>query len=251
MSDELSTAIEAAKKGAEVALKYYETDLKIKYKEGQTPVTIADKATEEAIRNTIFSSHPNAKFLGEEGGGNINEKEVWLIDSIDATQNYMRKIPIWGIEIALVRNGVAYLGVSYAPLLSELLYVEKSQGAYCNNEKISVSKTTDLVRSFIVHGAMLYFDDKLDALITLLRNVKRERGFGDFYGHHLVATGRADAMIDAKNQPWDVAALSVIIKEAGGRITNFKGKPWQLHNSDVVASSSLIHNEIIAFLNKT
>jgi len=245
MSNELQVAIEAAKKGAEVALKYYKTELDIEYKTDKSPVTIADKEAEQIIRKTILSSFPKAQFLGEEGGGSLDFEEFWTIDPIDGTQNFMRQIPFWGVEIALVRNSQAVVGVSYAPVLNELVYAEESQGAFLNDKKISVSKTNNLKDAFIVHGALPYFKEYLESLVELLKQVKRERGFGDFYGHHLVATGRADVMIDARNMPWDVAAASIIAKESGGKFTNFKGAPWQLENSDVIFSNGLIHDEIV------
>lgn len=250
MSDELKVAIEAAKAGARAALKYFNTNPSFVLKPDGTPVTKADKESEEAIRQTILKAFANARFLGEEGGGNLTKNELWVIDPLDGTKNFIRGLPFWGIEIAFVRDKKIILGVSFGPCIDELLYAEKAGGAFCNGTRTFVSKIPNLPDAFLNHGTTLYFEEKTQNLLALLNKVNRERGYGDFYGYHLVATGRADIMLDARNGPWDIAALKVVIEEAGGRVTNFEGKPWSLSDSTAVATDSLLHDKVINILNE-
>lgn len=250
MSNELKVAIAAAKAGANAALKYFNRNPKVTIKPDNTPVTQADKDAQQAIMDVINNYFPGSKFLAEETettrvGGNF-----WVIDPIDGTKNFIRGLPFWGIEIAFVKNNKIVVGVSFAPSINEMLYAQKGKGAFLNGQQVHVSKIAKLSKAFLNHGTIIYFQDKIPNFLTLLQQVNRERGFADFYGYHLVATGHADIMIDAKTDPWDDAALKVIIEEAGGKVTNFKGEDWQLSDTTAVATNKLLHDEVIKILNE-
>lgn len=250
MSSELKVAIKAAKEGAKQALIYFDKNPKVVLKPDRSPVTEADKTAEEVIKRVLMSNFPGAKFLGEEHGGKISQDKFWTIDPIDGTANFIRGLPFWGVEIALVESKKPILGVSFGPVISELIYAEKGKGAYLNNKRISVSKIDKLADAFLNHGTLRYYENKLNNLLNLTSVVGRQRGFGDFYGYHLVAQGKADIMLDAKNGPWDIAALKIIIEEAGGRVTNFIGEEWKLTDGDCVATNGLLHDDVIRILNK-
>src|SRR5581483_11287477 len=142
--------------------------------------------------------------------------------------------------------GEIVLGVSYGPVLNELMYAEEGFGAYLNDEKVSVSKIDSFDNAFLNHGTTMYFEKKVPRLLDLLSSVYRERGYADFYGYHLVASGRADIMLDAYNGAWDIAAMKIIIEEAGGKVTNYKGEAWSLTDTTAVATNSLLHDKVIA-----
>lgn len=250
MFNELKVAIAAAKAGAREALKYFNHHPQVFIKPDNTPVTKADKEAETAIKKTILDAFPDTSFLAEESGKTGSSKDLWVIDPIDGTKNFIRGLPFWGIEIALVQNDEIVVGVSFAPSIDEMFYAQKGQGAFLNGRQVHVSKIAELSDAFLNHGTITYFQDKMPNFLTLLQQVSRERGFGDFYGYHLVTTGHADIMMDAKTDPWDSAALKVIVEEAGGRMTNFNGEDWQLTDTTAVATNGLLHEQVIKILNK-
>ncbi len=250
MSDELKTAIEAAKAGAKVALKYFDQEIKIDIKEDNTPVTIADKETEQEVKKVILGKFASATFLGEESSDQAHGKDFWTIDPIDGTANYIRGLPFWAVELAYVQNGECLVGVSYCPVLDELFYAERGKGAFKNGKRTFVSKVRRPQDAFFIHGTIKYFKVRMKGFLALCETVFRQRGFGDFYGYHQVACGRADIMMDAKNHAWDMAALNVIIEEAGGKHTNFDGSRWNLDDPTSIATNGFIHEDVLKILNE-
>lgn len=251
MSNELKVAIEAAKAGAKVALKYFNKNPKVTVKPDNSPVTLADKEAEQTIKEIISRYYPSPSFLAEETVKTSLDDNFWVINPIDGTKNFLRGLPFWGVEIAFVKDNQIVVGVIYAPcLLTDLLYAEKGRGAYLNDDRITVSKITKLDEAFLIHGTINYFEKRIPQFLKLLNNVYRERGYGDFYGYGLVAQGKADIMMDAHNGPWDIAAVKVIVEEAGGKVTNFQGQDWQLTDSTAVATNGLLHDQVIHILNE-
>lgn len=248
MSDELTIAIEAAKKGAEKALYYFHNQPKVTIKPDNSPVTIADKETEQIIISTIKKSFPNARFLGEESGGDEKANELWIIDPIDGTKNFVRSIKSWSILIAYVRNGIAQIGVSYAPALNELVYAERNKGAFLNEKKIHVSSVTELADAYISHGELRYFKN-LPGLINLSSAVAAEMMSGDAISYHQLASGHIDTKIDASGHAWDFAPFSIIAEEAGGKVSQMNGDPWSIYSLDFVATNGLLHDKVIEILN--
>lgn len=249
MSNELKVAIEAAKAGALAALKYFNKNPKVTIKPDNSPVTQADKEAEQTIKEVINRYYPSSSFLAEETVKTALGDNFWVIDPIDGTKNFIRGLPFWGIEIAYVESNEIVLGVTYSPCFDELLYAKKGQGAYFNNKRVSVSRIAKVSEAFLVHGTVSYFDKRGPNFLQLLDNVYRERGYGDFYGYGLVAQGKVDIMMDSRNGPWDIAPVKVIIEEAGGKVTNFEGKDWQLTDTTAVATNGLLHDGVIKILN--
>lgn len=250
MSNELKVAIEAAKVGAKTALKYFRKNISVEVKQTGGIVTVADRKTEQAIKQYILSYFPNAKFVGEEFGGDLTEKEFWLIDPIDGSREYARGIGLWGVLVSYVRNEKPLLGVTYLPSFDQLLYAETGSGAYENGESISVSKVGSLRDSYITHGIFKYVSPKLEGLQKLSTAVARLGGESALLGYHLVAKGKIEATIDAGISAWDIAPIKVIVEEAGGRVTNFEGKEWSLSDKDCIVSNGLIHDEVIRILSQ-
>lgn len=248
MSDELKTAIEAAKKGAEKALHYFGHNLAVVIKPDNTPVTQADKESEAAIKEFLSSKYPNANFIGEETGGSVDVNEAWIIDPIDGTKNFMRGLSQWAVLLAHYKNGICDIGVSYIPVLNELCYAQRGEGAYINGKKVHVSKIDNLEDAFLSHGEIRYFQN-MTPLIDLSKKVLTQRCHGDASTYNNLASGKIDIVIDARDHAWDSAPFSVIIEEGGGKVSNFKGKPWSIHDLDFVATNGSLHDEVIEILN--
>lgn len=249
MSDELKIAIEAAKRGANVALKYFDTKLKVEFKKDESPVTIADRETEQTIKNVILSKFPNAQFLAEETKEIPSSSSFWVIDPIDATHNFVRGIPIWGILISYVKEGKTMVGVSHLPAIGDLTYAELGKGAFCNNNRIYVSKRKQISESFFSHGSLKYFDKIRPGFDKIAKNAEKMRGFGDLFSFNLVAQGKIECMIDGGNEPWDIVPLKLIIEEAGGKFTNHQGKDWTYNDTESLATNGFIHDDVVKTLN--
>ncbi len=247
----LTVALEAAKNAEDIITAYYTGDtMKVELKEDETPVTLADRGAEKAIRETIKQAFPDHGFLGEEYG--IEEGDspyVWIIDPIDATKNYIRKIPIFGTQIALMKGDELILGVSNAPLLNELLYAEAGKGAFWNGEPITVSSVTQPEDAMVCHGGLKWFVENgtFPGIYNLINDVARTRGFGDFYMYHLAASGRADAVVEAAISVWDIAAITVIVREAGGKVTDIHGQPITKDTVSLIATNGVLHNTVLDY----
>ena len=246
----LTVALEAAKNAEEIITSYYTGDIKVELKADETPVTPADRGAERAIRETIKQAFPDHGFLGEEYGTEEGTSPyMWIIDPIDATKNYIRKIPIFGTQIALMKGEELILGVSNAPLLNELLYAEAGDGAFLNDEPIQVSNVTQPEAAMVCHGGLKWFTEKgtFPGIYNLINDAARTRGFGDFYMYHLVASARTDAVIEAAISIWDIAAITVIVREAGGKVTDIQGQPVTKETASLVATNGILHSTVLNY----
>ena len=250
----LTVALEAAKNAEKIITSYYTGNtLKVELKADETPVTRADTEAEKAIRETITQAFPDHGFLGEEYGTQEGTAPyMWIIDPIDATKNYIRKIPIFGTQIALMKDDELILGVSNAPLLNELLYAEVGNGAFLNGEPINVSDVSEPTDAMVCHGGLKWFVEKgtFPGIYNLINDAARTRGFGDFYMYHLVASGRVDAVIEAAISIWDIAAITVIAREAGGKVTDIQGQAITKDTASLVATNRILHNTILDYFNE-
>ncbi len=249
----LTVALEAAKNAEEIITAYYTGDaMKVEMKDDETPVTLADREAEKIIRETIKQAFPDHGFLGEEYGIEAGSSPyVWIIDPIDATKNYIRKIPIFGTQIALMKGEELILGVSNAPLLNELLYAEAGSGAFWNGESINVSNVAQPEAAMVCHGGLKWFKEKgtFPGMSDFINDAARTRGFGDFYMYHLVASGRADAVVEAAISIWDIAAITVIVREAGGKVTDIQGKTITKDTHSLVATNGVLHDTVLNYFN--
>ena len=247
----LTVALEAAKNAEEIITSYYTGDtMKVEMKTDETPVTLADRGAEKAIRETIKAAFPDHGFLGEEYGIEAGTSPyVWIIDPIDATKNYIRKIPIFGTQIALMKGDELILGVSNAPLLNELLYAEVGKGAFLNGKPITVSSVVQPKDAMVCHGGLKWFVEKgtFPGIYNLITDAARSRGFGDFYMYHLLASARADAVVEAAISIWDIAAATVIVTEAGGTVTDIQGQPIATDTNSLVATNGVLHSTVLDY----
>lgn len=246
----LRTAIEAARAGEAVIKHYYQSNLRIEIKADRTPVTVADVETERAIRGVLAGAFPEHGFYGEETGQERADAEyVWLVDPIDGTKSFVREYPFFSTQIALMHRGEFVLGVSNAPLFGELAHAERGHGAFLNERPIHVSDIAVLDQATLSLGntkTLAGDPARWGELAKLIRSVSRIRGYGDFYHYHLLASGKIDLVIESDVGILDVAALGVIVQEAGGTVTDLDGRPLGLASTGIIASNGPMHPHALA-----
>jgi histidinol-phosphatase len=249
MDRRLEVAIAAAKASGEIALRYFRRDVAVEYKEDRSPVTVADRECERRIVETLRRAFPDFGVLGEEYGEQSGAAARWIVDPIDGTKSFVRGIPFFATLIGLEEEGEITTGVIYAPALDDLIYAQKGGGAFDRNGPLRVSQVPRLDGSMLVFGGpnVLRQAGFWDAYERLVDRSGRQRGYGDYFGYTFVARGQAEAMVDASLKPWDLAALKIIIEEAGGRFTDFSGKAT-IYGGQAVASNGLVHDEILTLL---
>jgi histidinol-phosphatase len=253
MDKRLEVAIAAAKAGGEVALRYFRTQLTVDYKGDRSPVTQADRECELRIVEVLRGSFPDYGVVGEEFGereaSSAGASAKWIIDPIDGTKNFIRGIPYFATLIGLEEGGEVTAGVIYAPAIDDLLYAERGAGAFDRNGRLQVSSISALRQGMVVFGGLDIFRrvGRWDGFERLVRASGRQRGFGDYFGHTFVARGQAEAMVEVDLKPWDLAAIKIIIEEAGGRFTDFNGVAT-IYGGNAIASNGLVHDEILRLL---
>lgn len=253
-SEFLTVALEAARAAEEVIKKYYDTGVEVTMKEDYSPVTVADVETEKTIKKIILGAFPEHGFYGEETGKTNPDAEYnWLIDPIDGTKSFIRKYPFFSTQIALMKGDELILGVSNGLMFGELAWAEKGQGAFLNGEAIHVSDIQTFKDASLSAGniATMAADEKLwRGYGTLATKVHRTRGYGDFYHYHLLASGKIDIIVESDVNILDVAALSVIIKEAGGCFTDMQGNDLDLETRTVISTNcQALYEQTFALFN--
>jgi histidinol-phosphatase len=248
-SPELETALLAARTAGEISRKYYRSNLAVEIKADRTPVTQADVACEKAIREIILQRFPEHGFFGEETGQTqaADSEYLWLVDPIDGTKGFIRQYPFFSTQIALVRNGLPIVGVSNGVMFDELAWAEQGKGAWLNGERLHTSDIDDLSRAALSTGNLksLAKSKGWRAFGELVASVDRIRGYGDFYQYHLLAAGKIDAVIESDVNVLDIAALSVLVVEAGGVFTDLSGKPPGLETTSVLAANKPLHSDLL------
>ena len=250
-SPELKAALEAASAAAAIIRGYYGRNPEVHTKADQTPVTEADLRAEQTIRAVLAERFPGYGFYGEETGRHdAGAENVWLVDPIDGTKSFVRECPFFSTQIALLRAGRFVLGVSSAPVYGELAWAEVGAGAYLNERPVQVSATGALPASIISTGNLktLAASAQWAKLGGLIGQVSRIRGYGDFLHYHLLARGALDVVIESDVNILDIAALTVIVREAGGRFTDLSGGEVTLATTSVLASNGRLHASVLAAL---
>jgi histidinol-phosphatase len=226
---ELAFAGELAAESDEIAMRWFARDPDVSTKEDGTLVTVADRDIERLLRQRIHDRFPADGVLGEEAGLEPGTSDrLWVLDPIDGTNNFAWGIPIFGTLIGLRARDRSVVGIASAPALGERYEAAAGMGARMNGEPIAVSATSSVEDARICFAS---WGGWVDAGLatrwgSVLERCRRSRGFGDFWGHMLVARGAADAMAEPELRVWDVVALETIVEEAGGRLTTLAGKPW-------------------------
>jgi histidinol-phosphatase len=237
----LQVAIEAAKAAEQVIRRYYNTDIKITLKQDESPVTVADIESEREIISVIERAFPAHGFFGEETGKRkAGADYVWLIDPIDGTKSFIRGTPFFSTQIALMHRGRLIAGVSNAFMFDELAYAAAGEGAWLNGETLRVSAVKSLGEATLSVGNItsLAASPSWPSLGSLINSISRFRGYGDFLHYHLLAAGKLDCVIETGLSILDMAALAVIVREAGGVFTDLSGKDLDLESKSVLAAAT-------------
>ncbi len=247
-SAELSAALDAARAAAEVIRALYQRNIAVTLKADRSPVTEADVRAEEAIRAVLAPRFPGYGFYGEEGGASrMDAESLWLVDPIDGTKSFVRDCPFFSTQIALMRGGRIVLGVSSAPAYGELAWAERGAGAWLDGRRIAVSGVARLEEAIVSTGNLktLAGGRGWANYAALVRRVNRIRGYGDFVHYHLLARGALDVVIESDVNILDIAALSVIVEEAGGKFTDLAGAAVSLHTTSVLATNGRLQDDAL------
>jgi histidinol-phosphatase len=257
-AEELAFALSLADRADAISLdRYRAIDLEITTKPDNTPVTDADRAVEEAIREMIEETYPADKIVGEEfGDSRISDGDLnryWVIDPIDGTKNFLRGVPTWATLIALVVEGKVVTSVVSSPALYRRWYATRGGGAFLSENgltprSLAVSAVQSLSDASIAYSDFQGWGARRGAFENLLDSAWRTRGLGDFWSHMLVAEGAVDAAIEPSLALWDMAALDLIVTEAGGRFTSLDGVDGPF-GPNAVSTNSKIHSQVLAGLN--
>ena len=250
-SPHLQAALDAAAKAADIARGYFKSNLDVQVKEDHTPVTAADVECEQRIREMLTGRFPGHGFFGEETGQDkVDAEYLWLVDPIDGTKSFVREQPFFSTQIALMKAGEIIVGVSSAPMFDEVAFAEKGKGAWLNEKRCRVSDVGDLGKGSLSTGNLtrLARSDGWGDFGRLVAAVDRVRGYGDFYHYHLLASGRIDVVIESDVNILDIAALSLIVEEAGGRFADLEGAGVGLDTTSVLASNGLLHEAVSGML---
>lgn len=240
----LDVAKEAAQAAAEIIRHYYRSQLDVIRKADDSPVTRADVEAEQAIRAILQARFPQHGFYGEETGRSDRQSEfLWLVDPIDGTKSFIRQYPFFSTQIALMHAGRVVAGVSSAPAFDELAWASLGGGAWLDGKSVHVSDVTTLERATVSTGNLrtLARGARWSQWGEVVARVDRIRGYGDFYHYHLLASGRIDAVVESDVNILDIAALSLIVEEAGGRFTDLDGHPVDLDTTSVLATNGALH----------
>lgn len=255
----LYIAIEAAKEAGKFLKKNLGKVRQIDLKSGQERnlVTEIDKKSEELIVNIIKKHYPNHDILAEESGSKHGSKSdyKWIIDPLDGTTNFTHGLPIFCVSIGLERKGEIILGVIYDPNFDELFTAEKGRGAFLNGRRLRVSTTKELKSSLLVTGFPYNINENpdhcIEHFVNFLLNAQAIRRMGSAaLDLAYVAAGRYDGFWEVNLNPWDMAAGVLLVKEAGGEITNFTGTDIDIYGKQIVASNRSIHKEMLEILKK-
>ncbi|GAA4072566.1 histidinol-phosphatase [Nonomuraea soli] len=229
-------------------------DLKVETKPDLTPVSDADRTVEEAIRGTLRRARPRDAVIGEEFGNTGWGARSWVIDPIDGTKNYVRGVPVWATLIALMDHGRVVVGLVSAPALGRRWWAAKGGGSWTGRSltkatRMNVSKVSKLEDASFSYSSFGGWEEqgRLDNFLDLNRACWRTRAYGDFWSHMMVAEGAVDLSAEPELSPWDIAALTVIVEEAGGRWTGLDGGTG-LEGGSLVCTNGLLHDEVLGRL---
>jgi histidinol-phosphatase len=256
LKSRLEFALDVARRASELILGYYQsTSLAVETKRDTSPVTVADREAERLIRDGMQRQFPNDGVLGEELGETPGSNGFrWILDPIDGTKSFIHGVPLFGTLIGLEYCGAMVLGVCRFPALDEVIYAGHSQGAWWqvgrgDPRRAQVSQVADLSESLFCVTTISGWEriGRYDAFERVRSIAKLTRGWGDCYGHALVATGRADVMIDPLMNAWDAAALVPIVQEAGGHFVDWDGRP-SIHSGNGISVNALLKDTVLDLL---
>ena len=249
MSADLQLALELADAADEITLQHFQSaTLSVRTKTDLSPVSEADEAVERMIRDRLSIDRPHDGILGEEYGTSGAAERRWIIDPIDGTKNYVRGIPVYATLIGLAEGDRIVAGVVSAPAMSRRWWAARGEGAFVNARRIQVSAIDRLSDAHLGYDSVPEFDKhrNTEGFLELARRCTRSRGFGDFWIHMLVAEGAIEIAVEPAVAAWDMAAVQVIVEEAGGRFTDLAGKA-RFDGGSALSTNGALHDEALEF----
>ena len=248
----LAFALDAAWQAGRVTLGYYQSGLAAERKADNSPVTLADRQAEQKLRELITAAWPDHALIGEEYGrqpGRVDSGYTWIIDPIDGTKSFISGVPFYAVLLALVKDDQPQLGVIHFPALNEMVYARRGGGCYWNGRPARVSSVSRLADAVLLASDLDTFArfNRQDAFQRLIDATYFQRTWGDAYGYALVATGRAEIMLDPVMALWDCGPLQVILEEAGGTFTDWRGTPT-IFNGEAVATNGALFAPVMDLL---
>jgi histidinol-phosphatase len=244
----LDVATEAAYVGGRRTLAYFNAGVGVESKADATPVTIADREAEVVIRELLAKHFPDHAILGEEHGRSAgNPDYTWIVDPIDGTKSFIHGVPLYGTVVGCVVKGEPRIGAVYLPPLGDMMCAAEGMGATWNGRRARVSDINTLSEATLLAGSITRAIRRSDAYERLAGQVKLNRGWGDVFGYMLVATGRAEIMLDPTISIWDIAGVAPIIREAGGYFGNWKGEST-IEGPDAAACNAGIRDVVLDVL---
>lgn len=244
---------EVVVRAGDAAMRHFRQGVVPDKKPDRSPVTVADREVEHTIRDHVITEYPGAEFFGEETGTHGNNPDLrFVVDPIDGTRAFVRRLPTWSVLVGIEAAGVPVVGIAYMPAAGDFFAAVRNGGATHNGKPVRVSKVGSLNDATVTHGSLQQFTESgmAAALVRLAEVTDSARGFPDFDGYRQVLLGRSDAMIDPGVKPYDICAAAVLIREAGGRLTSIEGEET-IYGGSAIASNGLIHDELLAALAAT
>lgn len=251
----LELAIDAARRAGELTLRHFnQPDLNVERKRDGTPVTVADREAEESIRRRIIAAFPGDAILGEEMPDRLGDSGYrWILDPIDGTKSFIHGVPLYGTMVGVEHDNQCVIGVVVLPALDEYVYAARGQGTWwlrrgdTQPRRASVSQVDHLAEATFCITSVSEFvhTGRLSAYDELRGQCRLTRGWGDCFGYVLIATGRAELMIEPELNLWDMAALQPILEEAGGTFTDWEGKPT-IHSGEGVGTNGRLRDQVLA-----
>jgi histidinol phosphatase-like enzyme (inositol monophosphatase family) len=241
----LDFALDAAWQAGRITLGYFQRPVESERKADNTPVTIADQLAERRLRELILRYWPDHGIIGEEYGQSRSQSPyTWIIDPIDGTKSFIAGVPLYSNLLALTDGKRTLIGVANFPALDDMVYALRGAGCYWNGRRAQVSDVAKLSEATVLTSELSYFGRRTAVWEKLIDESYVQRTWGDGYGYFLVATGRAEVMIDPAMHVWDTAPFQVILEEAGGTFTDWKGEPT-IHNYESLATNGTLFEAVM------
>lgn len=243
-------AAELAWQAGKVTLRYFQTDLTPELKHDASPVTVADRASERLMREMIEARYPTHSILGEEEGETRpGASHCWILDPIDGTKTFVRGVPLYAVLVGLERDGQLIVGAVNIPAMGDFLVAAHGEGCFWNGRRARVSNVTELGEALLLatDSERMAAHGREEAYRKLVAATRMQRTWGDAYGYVLVATGRAEIMLDPLMSPWDCAALLPVLQEAGGTFTDWSGRPT-IYGSEAIATNGALLPAVLSLV---
>ncbi len=242
----LDFALDATWQAGRISLGYFQTGVAVERKSDNTPVTAADRSAEQLLRKLITQRFPDYGIIGEEFGEQAGTSGLtWIVDPVDGTKSFAAGVPLYGCLLALAEGDQVLVGVAHFPALNETVYAARGMGCFWNGRRARVSTVNRLEDSVLLMSDLVGYGGKTAAWQKLINSTYIQRTWGDSYGYALVATGRAEIMLDPVMKVWDCGPFGVILSEAGGTFTNWQGKET-IYGGESIATNGALFDTVMA-----